>query len=142
MVVLIKPPLDMCHPHRPTKPPPPPPKPLTTLGGVRNTAFPKKKKPFFPNFTLFCLFSMSFSGGDSGKMKMDFQNPRDFFSHHGLKNKNLSHFFHKCHEKGESKPSSRPIFFIFHSSVIVLILRELLWRDGSKFGETKGGFCP
>jgi hypothetical protein len=27
-----------------------------------------------------------------------------------MKNKNLSQFFHRCHEQGESKPSFRPFF--------------------------------
>jgi hypothetical protein len=85
---------------------------------------------------------MSFSGGDSGQMKMDFQNPREVFSQHGLNNKNLSHFFHRHHEQGESKPSLRPFFLVFHFFVTVLILWELLRPAGGEFGETEGGFVP
>jgi hypothetical protein len=75
-------------------------------------------------------------------MKMDFKNPREVFSQHGLKKKNLSQFFHRCHDKGESNPSSRPFFTDFRFSVTVLILRELLRPVGDEFGETEGGFCP
>jgi hypothetical protein len=53
---------------------------------------------------------MSSSETDSGQMKMNFKKPREVFLHNGMKNKNLSHFFHRCHEQGESKPSFRPFF--------------------------------
>jgi hypothetical protein len=139
MVVFHYHPLDTCHPHRPADPPSP--KTAYHLRGVRNTTYPKKK-PLFPNFTHFCLFSMSSSEADSGRNEENFKKPREVFLHNGMKNKNLSHFFHRCHEKGESKPSSRPFFPVFHFSVTVLILRELLRPAGGEFGETEGGFCP
>jgi hypothetical protein len=65
---------------------PPPPKkkkkkPLTTSGGVRNTTYPQKNR--FPQFVFkiihFCMFSMSSSEADSGKMEMYFKKPREFF---------------------------------------------------------------
>jgi hypothetical protein len=67
---------------------------------------------------------------------------REVFLCNGMKNKNLSQFFHRCHEQGESKPSSRPFFPDFHFSITVLILRELLRLAGGEFGKTEGGFCP
>jgi hypothetical protein len=85
---------------------------------------------------------MSSSEAVSGKMKTDFKNPREVFSQHGMKNKNLSQFFQRSYEKGESKPSSRPFFPDFHFSVTVPILQELLRPAGDEFGETEGGFCP
>jgi hypothetical protein len=59
-----------------------------------------------------------------------------------MKNKNLSQFFHRCHEQGESKPSFEALFSDFGFSVTVLILQELLRPAGGEFGETEGGFCP
>jgi hypothetical protein len=120
---------------------PPKKKLLTTSGGVRNTAFPKLK-PLFPFFTIFCLFSMCSSEAVSGKMKMDFKNPREVVSHHGLSNKNVSQFFQRCHEKRESKLSFSLFFRIFNLSVTVPILKELLRPAGGEFGETEGYFCP
>jgi hypothetical protein len=73
---------------------------------------------------------------------MDFKNPRDFFSQHGLKNKNLSHFVQRNYEQRESKLSFSLFFHIFGLSVTVSILHELLRPDGGEFGETEGGFCP
>jgi hypothetical protein len=75
-------------------------------------------------------------------MEMNFKNTREVFVHNGLKNKNLFHIFHRCHQLGESKPSFSLIFQIFGFSVSVLILRELFQRDGDEIGETEGGFCP
>jgi hypothetical protein len=65
---------------------------------------------------------------------------REFFLHNGMNNKNLSQFFHRCHEKGESKPSSRPFFPYFFFSVIVLILREVLRPDGDEFAKNRRRF--
>jgi hypothetical protein len=73
-------------------------------------------------------------------MKMDFKNMREFFSHNGMKNKKLSHFFQWNYDQGESKPYSRPFFPDFHFFVKVLILRELLPPVGDEFGETEGFF--
>jgi hypothetical protein len=73
---------------------------------------------------------------------MDFKNMREVFSYNRLKNKNLSQFFHRSYEQGESKTSSRPIFPDFQFSVTVPILQELLRPAGDEFGENKGGFCP
>jgi hypothetical protein len=77
-----------------------------------------------------------------GQTEMDFKNPREVFSQHGLKNKNLSQFFQRSYEQGESKTSSRPIFPDSQFSVTVPILQELLRPAGDEFGETEGGFCP
>jgi hypothetical protein len=71
---------------------------------------------------------------------MDFKNMREVFSQNGLKNKNLSHFFQRSYDQGESKTSSRPIFPNSQFSVTVPILQELLRLDGNKLGETEGGF--
>jgi hypothetical protein len=124
---------------------PPPPKkkkkPLTTSGGVRNTTNPEKK-PFFHFLPIFACSACLRPRPFSGKMKTNFKNRERFFLHNGMKNKNLSHFFHRCHEQGESKPSSRPFFPDFRFSVTVLILQELLRPAGDEFGETEGGFCP
>jgi hypothetical protein len=95
----------------PVDPPPPPLKPLTTSGGVRNTTN-REKNHFFIFLPFFACFTMSFSEVDSGKMKMDFKNLREVFSHHGLKNKNLSQFLQRSYEKRESKPSFS-LFFAF-----------------------------
>jgi hypothetical protein len=122
-------------------PPPPPLKPLTTSGGVRNTTHPEKKPPFSFFLPIFACSACLFRG-HFGKMKTNFKKPREVFLHNGMKNKNLSQFFHRCHEQGESKPSSRPFFPDFRFSVTVLILRELLRPAGDEFGETEGGFCP
>jgi hypothetical protein len=140
--------MDTWRLHKPADPPPPPLKPLTTSGGVWNTTYPKKNRFSQKKLkiTHFCLFSMTSSEGDSGKTETYFKKPREVFLHNRMKNKNLSQFFHRCHEKGESKPSLSPIFPVFHFSVTVLILRELFRRAGGEFGETKGGFlsrtCP
>jgi hypothetical protein len=114
---------------------------LPPQGGSRIPPIPRKKPPL-SFFTYFRLFSMSSSEAVSGKMKTNFKKPRQVFIHNGMKNKNLSHFFHRCHEQGESKPSSRAFFPYFLFSITVLILRELLQRAGDEFGEIEGGFCP
>jgi hypothetical protein len=142
MVVFKNHPGQVSPPHSSDPPPPPKKKPLTTSGGSGIPPIPKKKPLFSFFFTIFACSVCLLSEAVSGKMKMNFQNPRDFFSHNGMKKKNLSQFFHRCHEQGESKPSSRPFFPDFHFSVTVLILRELLRPDGGEFGETEGGFCP
>jgi hypothetical protein len=100
------------------------------------------KKSLFPNFTHFCLFNMSSSRADSGRTKENFKKLREFFLRKGIENKNVSHVFHRCHEQGESRPSSRPFFLVFHFSVTVLILRELLRRARGEFGQTEGVFYP
>jgi hypothetical protein len=111
------------------------------LGGVWNTAFTKQNR-FFHIFVIFACFSMCSFEEVSGQTKMDFKNMREIFSHHGLKNKNLSQFLQRSYEQGESKPSSRPFFLDFHFSVTVPILQELLWPAGDEFGKTKGDFFP
>jgi hypothetical protein len=73
---------------------------------------------------------------------MDFENSRDFFSQHGMRNKNLFQFLQQSYEQRESKTSSRPIFPYFQLSVLVPILQELLRPVGDEFGETERGFCP
>jgi hypothetical protein len=78
----------------------------------------------------------------SGQTKMDFKNPREVFSQHGLKNKNLSQFFQRSYEQRESKLSFSLFFRIFNLSVTVPILQELLRPAGDEFGKTEGGFCP
>jgi hypothetical protein len=130
-----------CRLPIPVDPPPPKKKPLTTSGG---SGIPPitKKKPLFQIFAYFRLFSMSSSEAVFGQIKTNFKKPREVFLRNGMKNKKISHFFHRCHEQGESKPSSRPFFPDFHFSVTVLILRELLRPAGDEFGETEGGFCP
>jgi hypothetical protein len=85
---------------------------------------------------------MSSSRSIFGQTETDFKNTREVFSQHGLKNKNLSQFFQRSYEQGESKTSSRPIFPDFQFSVSVPILQELLRPAGDEFGETEGGFCP
>jgi hypothetical protein len=120
--------------------PPPKKKPLTTSGG---SGIPPitKKKPLFQIFAYFRLFNMSSSEAVFGQMKTNFKKPREFFLRNGMKNKNLSQCFYRCHEKGESKPSSRSFFPDFRFSVTVLILREMLRPDGDEFRETEGWFC-
>jgi hypothetical protein len=76
----------------------------------------------------------------SGQTKTDFKNPREFFSQHGLKNKNLSQFLQRSYEKGESKPSSRPFFPDFHFSVTVPILQELLRPAGRRIWKNRRRF--
>jgi hypothetical protein len=76
----------------------------------------------------------------SGQTKTDFKNPREVFSQHGLKNKNLSHFLQRSYEQGESKTSSRPIFPDSQFSVTVPILQELLRPAGDEFGKPKEVF--
>jgi hypothetical protein len=66
---------------------------------------------------------------------------REIFSHHGMKNKNLSQFLQRHYDQGESKPSSRPIFPDSQFSVTVSIWQELLRPAGDEFGETEGVFC-
>jgi hypothetical protein len=73
-------------------------------------------------------------------METKFKKPREVFVQNGLKNKNLFHIFHRCHQLGESKPSFSLIFQIFSFSVSVLILRELFrrfwrrnWRNRRRF---------
>jgi hypothetical protein len=135
----------MCLLPIPADPPPPPPPPEKNayhLRGGPEYHQSQKKKTLFQFFAYFRLFSMSSSEAVFGKMKMNFKKPREVFLHNGMKNKNLSQFFHRCHEQGESKPSSRPFFPDFLFSVTVLILWELLRPAGDEFGETKGGFFP
>jgi hypothetical protein len=107
-------PKHLSAPHASGPPPPPPLKPLTTSGGSEITTFAH-----------FRVFNQSFFEGISGQMEMNFKKPKEVFVHNGTKNKKISHFLHRYHEKGESKPSSSPIFPVFHFSVTVLILREL-----------------
>jgi hypothetical protein len=139
MMVFHYHPLDRCHPHIPADPPPKK-NLLPPQGGSGIPPIPKK--PPFSFFAYFRLFSMSSSEAIFGKMKTNFKKPREVFLHNGMKNKKISHFFHRYHEQGESKPSSRPFFPDFHFFVTVLILRELLRPAGGEFGETEGGFCP
>jgi hypothetical protein len=120
---------------------PPPAKPLTTSGGVRNTAL-LKKKDFFLFLAIFACFTTSSFRSIFGQTKMDFKNPREVFSQHWLKNKNLSQVLQQSYEQGESKTYSRPIFPYFQFSVTVLILQELLRPYGDELSETEGGFCP
>jgi hypothetical protein len=104
------------------------------------------KKTTFAFFAIFACFTTSSSRSIFGQTEMDFKNPREVFSQHGLKNKNLSQFLQRSYEQGESKTSSRPIFPDFQFSVTVPILQELLRPAGDEFGETEGGFlsrtCP
>jgi hypothetical protein len=89
---------------------PPLPIPLTTSGGsdqnhfaLQNRPSKKVKKSFFPVRPVFFE-------DDSGKTEMDFQKLREVFFQNGMKNKNLFHIFHRCHQLGESKPSFSPFF--------------------------------
>jgi hypothetical protein len=114
-------------------------KPLTTSGGVQNTAFHEKNR-FLNIFAIFSHFIMCSSEAVSGKTKRDFKNLREFFSSHELKNKNLSQFFQWSYEKTELKLSFSLFFRIFDLSATVSILQELLRTAGDEFGETEGGF--
>jgi hypothetical protein len=89
------------------------------------------------HFCQYFLFITSSSGGVSGQTETDFKNPREVFSQHGLRNKNLSQFLQRSYEQRESKTSSRPIFPYFQFSVTVPILQELLRPAGGEFGETE-----
>jgi hypothetical protein len=120
-------------------PPPPQKKNLTTSGGVRNTAFHEKNR-FLNIFAIFAHFSMCSSEVVFGQTKMDFKNMREVFSHHELKNKNLSQFFQWSYEQGESKTSSRPIFPDSQFSVTVPILQELLRQLGTNLVKPKDVF--
>jgi hypothetical protein len=138
----MKPLMDRCQLHKPVDPPQK--KTAYHLRGGPEYRLPKKNH--FPQFFLkiahFFLFSMSSSETDSGKTKMNFEKPREVFLRNGMKNKNLSHFLHRCHHLGESKLSFSLNFWIFGFPVTVPILRELLRRSGGEFDETKGVFCP
>jgi hypothetical protein len=57
-----------------------------------------------------------------------------------MKNNNLSHILHRCQKSGESKPSLSPIFQASIFPVLVMILRQLFWRDGDEFGKTERVF--
>jgi hypothetical protein len=122
-------------------PPPQKKKPLTTSGGIWNTT-QCEKNHFFIFLPFFACFTMCSSEAISGQTKKYFKNPREVFSHNGLKKKRLSHFLKWSYEHGESNPSSRPFFPYFHFSVTVSILQELLRLDGDEFRKTEGGFCP
>jgi hypothetical protein len=125
----------------PVEPPPPPKKNcLPPQGGSGIPPIPKK--PLFSFFAHFCLFIMPSSKADSGRTKMIFKKLRDIFLHNGMKNKNLSQFFHKFHEQGESMLSFSLFFWIFGFFVTVPILQELLWPAGGEFGKNERIFCP
>jgi hypothetical protein len=102
-----------------TPPPPPKKKKKKTayhLRGVPEYCLPEKKtlSPiFFQKIAHFFLFSVSSYESDSKQMKMNFKKMREVFFHNGMKNENLSHFFHRFHEQGESKPALRPFFQFF-----------------------------
>jgi len=126
-----------------TSPPPPPPLNTTYhLRGGPEYHLPLQKPLSHKSKTAFAQFDHLSSESIFGQTNMNFEKPREIFLCNGMKNKNLSQFFHRFHEQGESKPSSRPFFPVFHFSVTILILRELLRRAGGEFGETEGGFCP
>jgi hypothetical protein len=93
---------DTCH--RMVNSDPPPPIPLTTPGGSEQTTLPLQNPPPPPNSQnhFFASFTSSSSEIDSGKMETNFQNPREVFVQHGMKNKNLSQNLHRCQELGES----------------------------------------
>jgi hypothetical protein len=141
MVLQNHPPSMWCIPIPVDPPPPKKKKPLTTSGGVRNTAFHEKNR-FLNIFAIFAHFIMCSSEAVYGQTKMDFKNMREVFSHHELKNKNLSQFFQQSYEERESKLSFSLFFRIFGLSAKVLILQELLRTAGDEFGKTEGGFCP
>jgi hypothetical protein len=101
-----------------------------------------QKKPLFSFLPFLPVLACRLPEAIFGQTKTDFKNPREVFSQHGLKNKNLSQFFQRSYEQGESKTSSRPIFPDSQFSVTVPILQELLRPAGDEFGETEGGFCP
>jgi hypothetical protein len=93
-----------------------PPPPNTTYhlrGGPSKPPSPAKPPPQIHKTAFFSSFDQSTSESDSGKMGRNFEKQREVFLHNRLKNKNLSHFFHRCHKLGESKPSLSPIFHFF-----------------------------
>jgi hypothetical protein len=115
MSCLLKPLPEIWKLHKPLEPPSPKTNHLPPQGGPEYYLSPKNH--FFPIFLKiahFCLFNMSSSEADSGQMKMNFENLRDFFLHNRLNKKTLSQFLHRCQKLGESKPSSSPIFSVFH----------------------------
>jgi hypothetical protein len=91
---------------------PPLPIPLTTSGGSDQNHSPSKTA--LPKFskTIFACSTRHLPKQIPGKMKMNFEKPREVFLHNGLKNKNLSQVFHRYHHLGESKLSFSLIFQI------------------------------
>jgi hypothetical protein len=71
---------------------------------------------------------------------MDFKNPREVFSQHGLKNKNLSQFFQRSYEQGESKTSSRPFFQIFNFPLQSRSCRSCYGQLGTNLAKPKEVF--
>jgi hypothetical protein len=94
---------------------PPPKKKKKTAYHLRGGPeyHPREKNHFFIFLPFFACFTMCSSEAVSGQTKMDFKNPREVFSQHGLKNKNLSQFLQWSYEQGESKPSFEALFFAF-----------------------------
>jgi hypothetical protein len=123
-------------------PPPPPKKNRLPPQGGSGIPPIMKKNHFFHFLPFFACFTTSSFKTDSGKMKMDFKNPREVFSQHGMKNKNLSQFFQGATSRENRSHLRGPFFQIFGFSVTVPILQELLRPAGDEFGETEGGFCP
>jgi hypothetical protein len=93
---------------------PPPQKKKNRLPPQGGSGIPLslKQNHFFHIFAIFACFSMCSSEAVSGQTKTDFKNPREVFSQHGLKNKNLSHFLQRSYEQRESKLSFS-LFFPF-----------------------------
>jgi hypothetical protein len=118
------------------------PIPLTTLVGSDQNHSPSKTA--FPKFskTVFSLFTTSSSNVDFGKMEMNFKNPREVFVQNGLKKKTSSRFCTGDTNWENQICLSASFFQFLVFPVSVLILRELICRDGDEFGKTKGFFCP
>jgi hypothetical protein len=73
---------------------------------------------------------------------MDFKNPREVFSHNGMKNKNLSQFFQQELRAGRIEAIFRPFFPFSQLFCYSPDLAGAVTASWGEFGETEGGFCP
>jgi hypothetical protein len=120
---------------------PPLPIPLTTSGGSDipltspKPPSPKNSKP--PFLPVQHQFS---SEADSGKMKMNFEKPREVFLHNGMKNKNLFIFFTGATSWENRSHLSASFFQIFDFSCFspdfagaVSARWRRIWRNQRRF---------
>jgi hypothetical protein len=120
---------------------------LPPQGGPSKPLCPSKTALSKIQNRFFCLFNTLTSGKDSGQMEIDFQNTREVFVHHGLKKKNLSQIFHRCHQLGEFKPFLSPFFQVSifscfgHDFAGVVSARwRRNWRNRRRFFSMKNSY--